>query len=118
MKRASTEILYFETGATNAPTLWVNDGEEFEVETQINAGPWLDGHADEEALRRKLRGGNPSSGCVYIEGAEPGQMLTVHVGDIELAEVAFLLGFSDQSAFSRAFKRWTGNPPSLVRKSG
>jgi len=38
--------------------------------------------------------------------------------DIELAEVAFLLGFSDQSAFSRAFKRWTGNPPSEVRKSG
>jgi AraC-like DNA-binding protein len=38
--------------------------------------------------------------------------------DIELAEVAFLLGFSDQSAFSRAFKRWTGNPPSQVRKSG
>jgi len=38
--------------------------------------------------------------------------------DIELAEVAFLLGFSDQSAFSRAFKRWTGKPPSEVRKSG
>ncbi len=42
----------------------------------------------------------------------------VHDPDIELAEVAFLLGFSDQSAFSRAFKRWTGNPPSEVRKSG
>jgi AraC-like DNA-binding protein len=28
----------------------------------------------------------------------------VHDPDIELAEVAFLLGFSDQSAFSRAFK--------------
>jgi len=37
--------------------------------------------------------------------------------DIELAEVAFLLGFSDQSAFSRAFRRWTGNTPSGVRKS-
>jgi len=38
--------------------------------------------------------------------------------DIELVEVAFLLGFSDQSAFSRAFKRWTGSSPSTVRKSG
>jgi len=41
----------------------------------------------------------------------------VHDPEIELAEVAFLLGFSDQSAFSRAFKRWTGNPPSEVRRS-
>ena len=38
--------------------------------------------------------------------------------DIELVEVAFLLGFSDQSAFSRAFRRWTGSSPSTVRKSG
>ena len=38
--------------------------------------------------------------------------------NIELAEVAFLLGFSDQSAFSRAFKRWTGTSPSEARKSG
>ncbi len=42
----------------------------------------------------------------------------VHDPDIELAEVAFLLGFSDQSAFSRAFRRWTGNSPSAIRKSG
>lgn len=29
-----------------------------------------------------------------------------------LTEISFLLGFSDESAFSRAFKRWTGKSPS------
>ena len=38
--------------------------------------------------------------------------------DIELSEIAFLLGFSEQSAFSRAFKRMTGRPPREVRAAG
>ena len=33
-----------------------------------------------------------------------------------LSEISFLLGFSEQSAFSRAFRRWTGKPPSAVRE--
>ena len=34
-----------------------------------------------------------------------------------LTEVAFLSGFSEQSAFNRAFKRWTGHTPTAFRKS-
>lgn len=34
---------------------------------------------------------------------------------IALSEIAFLLGFSEQSAFSRAFKRWTGSTPAAAR---
>jgi len=34
-----------------------------------------------------------------------------------LSEVAFLLGFSELSAFSRAFKRWTGQSPAKYIKS-
>lgn len=33
-----------------------------------------------------------------------------------LAEIAFLTGFSDQSAFTRAFKRWVGTTPATYRK--
>lgn len=33
-----------------------------------------------------------------------------------LAEIAFLTGFSEQSAFSRAFKRWMGQTPKNYRK--
>ena len=35
--------------------------------------------------------------------------------DIAIAEVAYLLGFSDQSAFNRAFRRWYGMTPKQYR---
>jgi AraC-like DNA-binding protein len=35
---------------------------------------------------------------------------------IPFGEVAFLLGFSEASAFHRAFKRWTGETPASYRK--
>ena len=75
MKRATTDVLYFETGPDNEPTLFVDPGEEFEVQTQMNRGPWIDTHPDRENLERKLRGGNPSSGCIYVNGAQPGAVL-------------------------------------------
>lgn len=34
-----------------------------------------------------------------------------------LSEIAFLTGFSEQSAFNRAFKRWTNQTPANYRKS-
>jgi AraC-like DNA-binding protein len=34
-----------------------------------------------------------------------------------LTEIAFLLGYSEVSAFNRAFKRWTGSTPSSYRHS-
>lgn len=36
--------------------------------------------------------------------------------DHTLADIAFLTGFSDQTAFTRAFKRWTGQTPAAFRQ--
>lgn len=38
-------------------------------------------------------------------------------GQHTVADVAYLLGFSEPSAFSRSFKKWTGLPPQLYRQS-
>jgi AraC-like DNA-binding protein len=35
-----------------------------------------------------------------------------------LVDIAFLTGYSDQTAFHRAFKRWTGKTPQEVRRGG
>jgi acetamidase/formamidase len=104
MQRASRDILYFETGPDNPPTMRVQPGETIEIETQINRGPWLDDHPDAEALRQKLYGGNPSSGCIYVEGAEPGMLLTVHIGPIELDPI----GFTNYRGSTGAMPGWLG----------
>ena len=36
--------------------------------------------------------------------------------DLSLAEVSFLLGYANPPAFSLAFKRWTGEAPSVLRR--
>ena len=36
---------------------------------------------------------------------------------VSVRETAYLVGFSEPGAFSRAFKRWTGSSPSTMRKS-
>jgi AraC-like DNA-binding protein len=33
-----------------------------------------------------------------------------------ITDITFMLGFSQQSAFTRAFRRWTGSPPSTYRQ--
>lgn len=105
MQKAGKETLYFQIGGENPPTLWVNPGEEFEVETQMNRGPWLETHPQRTELEAKLKGGNPSSGCIYVNGAEPGQMLSVTIGPIELAPV----GYTHFRGSTGAMPGWLGS---------
>jgi AraC-like DNA-binding protein len=46
------------------------------------------------------------------------ELATRHLADdrVSIAEVAFLLGFSELSSFYRAFKRWTGRTPVEFRQ--
>ena len=106
MKRQSKDVLYFEISSQNKPTLRVQAGEEFEVQTQLNRGPFTAQHPEGPAVAQKLRGGNPSSGCIWVEGAEPGDLLSVHIGDINLDPVGFT-----------AFRGSTGAMPAYMGSS-
>ena len=37
---------------------------------------------------------------------------------LSTTDIAYLLGFSEPSVFSRAFKKWTGTIPNAYRKAG
>ena len=94
-----------------------------------------------EAVSAELRGGNPTLERVGRRLGVSGRTLQrrlddqdlrfgelvdevktelakayLHDRSLALCEVAFLLGFADQSAFTRAFKRWTGHTPGRFRR--
>lgn len=93
------------------------------------------------AIDRQLQGGDPSLERVAAELKLSPRTLqrrlakhSVRYGDLldsaregaargylsdpqlSVAEVAYLLGFSEQSSFNRAFKRWTGKAPAAYRR--
>jgi AraC-like DNA-binding protein len=73
----------------------------------------------ERTLQRRLQAENVSFADLVDEVRA--DLARMYLTDPKLAifEVAFLLGYSEPSAFNRAFRRWTGQSPSQFRrKSG
>lgn len=63
-------------------------------------------------LQRRLKSeGKSFSGLVEETRRELADKY-IRENSFNLKEISFLLGFSEESAFSRAFKRWTGQSPS------
>jgi amidase len=91
MQKIPKDVLYFEIGADNAVTRHVALGETFEIETQINSGPWIDRlpPAEAQAWKAKLTGGNPSSGCIHVTGIKAGDILSVELGEITLDPMGY-----------------------------
>lgn len=73
-------------------------------------------HVSVRTLQRKL----VAAGTTFREVADTvrGRLAEEYLADrkVSTAEVAFLLGFSDQTSFIRAFRRWTGEPPGRWRR--
>ena len=71
----------------------------------------------ERTLQRKLKEKGTTFRSILDEIRKELAVSYVRDLDIPLSEIAFILGFSEQSAFSRAFKRLTGISPSEVRST-
>jgi AraC-like DNA-binding protein len=69
----------------------------------------------ERSLQRRLREHGFTFNGLADEVREATARLYLEQPDMALAEVGYLLGFADQSAFHRAFKRWTGLTPRQAR---
>lgn len=65
----------------------------------------------ERTLQRRLSEVNTTYIEVLANAREQMARKYLREPEISIAEVAFLLGFAEQSSFTRAFKRWTGKPP-------
>ncbi|HWO08502.1 MAG TPA: helix-turn-helix transcriptional regulator, partial [Polyangiaceae bacterium] len=70
----------------------------------------------ERTLQRRLRDEGTSFAALLDEARA--ELARSYLGDSKLAifEVAYLLGYSEPSAFNRAFRRWTGKSPREYRE--
>jgi AraC-like DNA-binding protein len=71
----------------------------------------------ERTLQRRLRS-EQTTFAELLDGVRS-ELARMYLGDVRLAvfEVAYLLGFSEPSAFNRAFRRWTGRSPREYRRA-
>ena len=66
-------------------------------------------------LQRRLRGAGVTFRALVDEVRRDCALAQLERSDTSVAEVAFSLGFSDPSAFTHAFRRWTGRTPGQRR---
>lgn len=75
-------------------------------------------HVSVRTLQRRLS----DAGTTFREQCDNARrgLAEAYLADprVSICEVAFLLGFSDQTAFNRAFRRWTGMSPGHWRRHG
>ena len=71
----------------------------------------------QRTLQRRLEENNTTFKILLNEVRQDLADSYLNDSNLSLTEISFMLGFSEMSAFSRAFKRWSGQSPSDYRVS-
>ncbi len=74
-------------------------------------------HMSARTLHRKLAEVNHNFRGLLVEVRRSLAELYIHDSSLTLTEISLLLGFSEPSSFSRAFRSWTGSAPSEIRQA-
>jgi AraC-like DNA-binding protein len=69
------------------------------------------------SLQRRLENERTTFAQVVDHVRRERAEVALQAPDVAIGEVSWLLGFSDQSAFARAFRRWTGQSPARWRRA-
>jgi len=72
-------------------------------------------HVSTRTLHRQLQGEGTTFKGLLEETRRKLAATYLRDEDISLTEISFMLGFSEPSAFTRAYRRWTGQSPSETR---
>lgn len=119
MKTATRDRVYREHSRYNKPGLSVVPGEEFAAETELCSGGWLHS-VNDKYTKAKGNGPNPAV-CIKIEGAKPGDLLSVKILDIEVDELGYT-GFDGGSnpvpCLIYPDKSWETNTKTVEIKDG
>jgi len=74
-------------------------------------------HMTVRTLHRKLTEVNSNFRTLLVDMRRHLAEMYIQDSSLTLTEISLLLGFSEPSSFSRAFKSWTGLAPSVLRQS-
>ncbi|HEX4904763.1 MAG TPA: helix-turn-helix transcriptional regulator [Acidimicrobiales bacterium] len=95
------------------------------VETAIASGTWPDARdaatrltMSPQTLRRRLAEEGTSFRAISDDVRRDVAVTSLVDGTESIADLSARLGFSEPSAFTRAFRRWTGDAPSAYRRDG
>ena len=67
-------------------------------------------------LHRKLRENDETFRSLLVQVRMDLAERYIRTPDYSITEIAFLLGFTDTSAFSRAFRKWFDRSPTQARE--